>query len=99
MAAPNTHVPTCSSLVATESFGTYPGELNIKPNYFLHAVTSELVLTAATMSVPSEHHLYGPTRNISRKAYKVFSLVPRPRPAFRRLKYGKAVEDLVYFIM
>ena len=67
-------LPIPSSLVATESFGTYPGELNIKPKYFLHAVTSELVLTAATMSVPSEHNLYGATRNISRKAYKVFML-------------------------
>ena len=26
------------------------------------------------------------------------SLVPRPRPAFRRLQYGKAVEGLEYFI-
>ena len=29
---------------------------------------------------------------------KKTSLVPRPRPAFRRLKYGKAVEGLEYFI-
>ena len=28
----------------------------------------------------------------------VVSLVPRPRPAFRRLQYGKAVEGLEYFI-
>ena len=29
----------------------------------------------------------------------IASLVPRPRPAFRRLKYGKAVEGLEYFIV
>ena len=31
-------------------------------------------------------------------SYLCHSLVPRPRPAFRRLKYGKAVEGLEYFI-
>ena len=32
------------------------------------------------------------------KPYHKTSLVPRPRQAFRRLQYGKAVEGLEYFI-
>ena len=43
-----------------------------------------------------------PNHYIQHHQYSVndidFSLVPRPRQAFRRFKYGKAVEGLEYFI-
>ena len=57
--------------------------------------TKDASFTVCSYGFLCDNVIICPNRYIQHRQYSVndidFSLVPRPRPAFRRLKYGKAV--------
>ena len=55
-------------------------------------------MTVRSQNVRMDTEVGGSWEGKRLEGWEKGSLVPRPRPAFRRLKYGKVVEGLEYFI-